>query len=137
MGWQIEYLEHERAVVIKTSGAQDIAMARQMAIEAADLATRFGAKRFLKDDRDSTLELTTVEIYGFPSVLLDAGIPRDSRIAVIMKAGSSQSAEFEFFKTRMYNEGMPDVQIFPGSREQALEWLTQPLPAKAGPLPLP
>lgn len=136
MGWQIEYLEPERTVVIKTSGSQDIAMARQMVIEAAGLAAKFGAKRFLKDDRDSVLKLTTVEIYGFPRVLLEGGIPRDSRIAVIQNAVPSQAADFQFFKTRMYNEGMPDVRVFAGSREEALEWLTQPAPAKTE-LPLP
>jgi hypothetical protein len=112
-------------------------MARQMVIEAAELAARFGAKRFLKDDSDSVLKLTTVEIYGFPSVLLDGGIPRDSRIAVITNAIPSQAADFQFFKTRMYNEGMPDVRIFAGSREQALEWLMQPAPVKTGLLPPP
>lgn len=137
MGWQIEYLEHERTVVIKTSGSQDVVMARQMVIEAADLAARFGAKRFLKDDRDSVLKLTTVEIYGFPRILLEGGIPRDSRIAVIMNAVPSQAADFQFFKTRMYNEGMPDVRIFAGSREQALEWLVEPAPATTGLLPPP
>ena len=137
MGWQIDYLEDAQTVVIKTSGSQDIAMARQMVVEAADLAAKFGAKRFLKDDRDSVLKLTTVEIYGFPRLLLEGGIPKDSRIAVIKNSVPSQAADFEFFKTRMYNEGMPDVRIFAGSREQALEWLLEPAPAKTGPLPPP
>lgn len=134
MGWQMEYLAHERTVVVKTSGSQDMAMAREMVIEAADLAARFGAKRFLKDDSDSVLELTTVEIYGLPRLLLEGGIPRDSRIAVIMNAASSQAADFQFFKNRMYNEGMPHVRIFAGSRQQALDWLTQPAPVKTGSL---
>lgn len=137
MSWQIEYLEHARTVVVKTSGPQDIAMARQMVTEASDLAARFGAKRFLKDDRDSILELTAVEIYGFPRLLLEAGIPRDSRIAVIMNSGSSQAGDFQFFKTRMYNEGVQDVRIFDDSREEALAWLTEPPPPKTGLLPLP
>jgi hypothetical protein len=134
MGWQIEYFEPKQTVVIKTSGSQDIAMARQMVVEAAHLAAKFGAKRFLKDDRDSVLELSTVEIYWFPQVLLEGGIPRDSRIAVIRNSVPSQAADFEFFKTRMYNEGMPNVRIFGESTEQALEWLAEPTPAKTGPL---
>jgi hypothetical protein len=80
------------------------------------------------------LKLTTVEIYGFPRVLLEGGIPRESKIAVIMNAVPSQAADFEFFKTRMYNEGMPDVRIFADSREQAFEWLMEPAPAKTVPL---
>jgi hypothetical protein len=134
MSWQIEYLQHAQTVVIKTSGFQDIAMARQMVVEAADCAAKFGAKRFLKDDSDSVLKLTTVEIYGLPGLLVAGGIPRDSRIAVIKNSVPSQAGDFQFFKTRMYNEGMPHVQIFAGSREQALEWLTEPAPAKTGPL---
>jgi hypothetical protein len=137
MSWQIEYLESARTVVVKTSGLQDIAMARQIVSEAANLAAKFDAKRFLKDDRDSILELTAVEIYGFPKLLLEAGIPRDSRIAVIRNADSSQAADFQFFKTRMYNEGVPDVRIFDDSRERAIAWLTEPPPPKTGLLPLP
>src|SRR6185503_3838484 len=102
MSWEIRYLEREHTVLVKTSGPQDMAMARQMVNEAVDLAARFGAKRFLKDDRDSVLQLTPVEIYGFPNLLLEAGIPRDCRIAVIINAGSLQASDFQFFKTRMY-----------------------------------
>ena len=137
MGWQIEYFEPKQTVVIKTSGPQDIEMARQMVVEAAELAAKFGAKRFLKDDRDSVLELSTVEIYWFPQVLVEGGIPRDSRIAVIRNSVPSQAVDFEFFRTRMYNEGMPNVRIFGGSKEQALEWLAESTSAKTGPLPSP
>ena len=137
MSWEIRYLERERTVLVKTSGPQDMAMARQMVNEAVDLAARFGAKRFLKDDRDSVLQLTPVEIYGFPNLLLEAGIPRDCRIAVIINAGSLQASDFQFFKTRMYNEGMSDVRIFDSSEKQALEWLMEPPPPKTGLRPPP
>jgi hypothetical protein len=137
MSWQIRYLEQERVVVVKTSGPQDMAMARQMVTEAVELSARFDAKRFLKDDRDSVLQLTAVEIYSFPNLLLEAGIPRDCKIAVIINANSLQASDFQFFKSRMYNEGIPDVRIFDGSEEQALEWLVEPPPPKSGPRILP
>jgi hypothetical protein len=130
VSWQIRFLELERTIVITTSGSQDMEHAQQMATEAVETATKHGAKRFLKDDRNSVLELTTVEIYGIPNLLLKAGIPRDSRVAVLIGSRCAQQADFEFFKSRMYNEGVPDVRIFTDSWGHALAWLTEEEPGK-------
>jgi hypothetical protein len=123
VSWKIEHLEPEKTILIETSGAQDISMVRQMTAEVVELALRFGVTRFLKDDREADLQLTTLEIYEIPKILAELGIPRSSRIAVLMNSSSTQRRDFEFFKTRMHNEGMPEARIFVDSKEDALGWL--------------
>lgn len=130
MSWNIEYLESESTILITTSGAQDMAAVQQMATEVAELAARFGVTRFLKDDREATLQLSTMEIFDVPKILTELGIPNSSRIAVVIKGSTAQARDFRFFETRSHNEGRHYVRIFTDSKEQALQWVTAKSPSE-------
>jgi len=124
MSWKIEYLEPHKTISITTLGPQDMSMVMRMTTEVAALAAQYGVTRFLKDDRQTTLQLTTMELFEVPELFSQLGIPRHCRIALVVKSRTPRLEDFHFFKVRMYNAGNPEVEIFVDSIEQAMQWLT-------------
>lgn len=122
MLWEIEYLEEVATVFITYSGTGSSNLFKRSFEEAAAIALRHGARRFLVTTRDYEFGLTAGEIYDFPKAFDRMMVERKTRFAVIMPTDPTGRKNFTFFKTVCRNRGYV-VKLF-DDKDSALEWLT-------------
>ena len=123
MSWTIEYLEKDQIVHLKTSGTHTPTEIHQMAREALVVGKKHGVDRYLVDDRAMTPDFRTLELYKLPKNLVDLGVTKETRIAVVASSSSGKLADFQFFKDVAFTSGGPTVRLFEDSVELALHWL--------------
>ena len=124
MDWEINYLQQEGVVTIKTSGTLvDADENQKMVTEALVVAEKYDATKCLIDDQDLTLEMKTIDIYGLPEILDDLGVPRKYRVAIVVAESARDVEGFKFYETRAFNVGF-NHRLFTDT-QTALDWLHQ------------
>jgi hypothetical protein len=123
MVWHILYFEEQHTIVIKTGG--DIAYQElpQQFSEAVRLAREKETDRYLFDDTELHINVSTVDIYELPKMILAAGISRTSRIAVVVSPEENRLDNYRFLETVCVNQGL-HVKVFL-SHDEAYQWLNK------------
>jgi hypothetical protein len=123
MNWEIEYLQQEGVVYVRTWGTLTDVHANQMMIaEAVAEAEKHGATKCLIDDRDLTLEIGIVDLYYLPEAFSDLGVRHEYKVAIVFPVGSLKEENFKFYETRAANLGYTH-RLF-SDPDAALDWLT-------------
>jgi hypothetical protein len=123
LSWKIDVLDAAKVVRITTAGTHESADIDRMTLEALEVAKKNGFDRYLVDDRAMVPKFRTLEIYNLPKRLLELGLTRDSRVAVVMAGDNPKREDFHFFQDRIVTFGGLDLRIFVDSEEIALAWL--------------
>jgi hypothetical protein len=53
-----------------------------------------------------TPDVSTMEIHDLPQIMLELGLPRASRVAMVVSVTSQMKADFKFYEDRAYNVGL-------------------------------
>ncbi len=121
MVWEISYSTHKRAVIIKTRGDIPYDDLPDQFQEAARLAQEVQTSLFLFDDTELHINVSTLDILEIPQLVFATGIPRSSRIAVVISPEENRIDNYKFLETVCVNQGL-NVKIF-ATHAEAFAWL--------------
>ena len=122
MNWEIEYMEQEGVICIRTTGTlTDVRQNQRMISDGLAEGVKHGATRFLIDDRDLTLKVGTLDIYYMPEAFDNLGVSREYKVAIVLAVATEDVKAFKFYETRAANVGyrhrlFTDLNV-------ALDWL--------------
>ncbi len=123
MNWEIEYMQQEGVVFVRTAGPlTDVRQNQMMISDALAEAAKHGATKFLIDDRDLTLKIGTGDIYYLPEAYDNLGVSHKYKVAIVLAVTSKEEADFKFYETRAANLGYKH-RLFTDP-DAALDWLT-------------
>ena len=123
MVWFIRFSDETETVIVKTQGNIPYNDLPRQFAEAVELAQTHGTNLFLFDDTELHMAASTLDIYGIPKMMIAAGFPRSSRIAVVISPAESHPENYQFLETVGVNQGFR-VKIFI-ALEQAYAWLME------------
>lgn len=121
MEWEIDYLEKDGIVSMKTSGPATFEQNKKMSEEALALARKNGSHRFLVDHRDLEHGLSTLQIDDTPRMLKQIGVTPEDGIAIVFDPTSPISDAFPFFRNSAFLESL-SVKLFTDA-DEAIAWL--------------
>jgi hypothetical protein len=121
MEWEIDYLEKDGIVRMKTSGPATFDHNKKMSEEALALARKNGSNRFLVDHRDLEHGLSTLQVDDMPKMLKQIGVTSEDRIAIVFDPTSPMSDAFSFFRNTSFLESL-QVRNFTDP-DEAIAWL--------------
>ena len=123
MNWEIDYMQEEEVIYIRTSGTlTDLDENKRMISDGLAEGKKHGVTRFLIDDRDLTLKVGVVDIYYLPEVYLNLGVAREYKVAIVLAVATKNEEEFKFYEIRAANLGYSH-RLFTDPNT-ALDWLT-------------
>jgi hypothetical protein len=124
MNWEIEYMQEEGVLYIRTSGSlSDVRENQMMIADGLAEGAKHGATKFLIDDRDLTLKLGTMDIYSLPETFKTLGVSHEYKVAIVFATVSKEDDDFKFYETRASNLGYKH-RLFTDLKA-ALDWLTE------------
>ena len=123
MTWQVQYLPDQGIILIKNSGDITYQDFRDEIREVAALSEARQVFHILSDDTEMHASIGTVDIYEFPNLYREAGLPMSSRIAVLVSTEDTGIDDFKFYETVCLNRGYQSRIFF--RYEDALEWLKE------------
>jgi hypothetical protein len=124
VNWEIEYMQQEGIVCIKTAGnLDDVGQNQMMISEGLAEATKHEATKILLDDRDLTLNIGITDLYYLPNAFEKLGVDRKYKVAIVIRTGSIKDEHWKFYENRAANMGYSH-RLFTGP-DAALDWLTE------------
>jgi DNA-binding NarL/FixJ family response regulator len=121
--WSTEYLSEKKLVVASLTGTVTNADAKSQSEQAMRLLMDHEASLVLVDCREAVSEISYAVLYWLPRFYAQFGVPRSTRIAVVLPAVPYRVESFQFYALACTNAGY-DVRLFE-SRQAAEEWLLQ------------
>jgi CheY-like chemotaxis protein len=121
--WPAEYLADQHLVVTTLAGTVSDADARNQSEEVIRLLKAHQASLVLVDCREAVSEISYAVLYWLPRFYEQLGVPRSTRIAVVLPAVPYRVESFQFYALACRNAGY-DVRLF-ASRQAAEDWLLQ------------
>ncbi len=118
--WELNHNE-EGIIEINASGTIDSDSSKMQTEQAFDYAKKLNSYLFLLNYQDVTGELPLLCIYELPKLYHTLGVPRLSKIAVVLPHTKAKLEDYEFYETVCYNHGY-DVGLFE-EKKHALDWL--------------
>jgi secreted PhoX family phosphatase len=118
--WQLNHNE-EGIVELNATGTIDTESSQAQTKEVFDYARKVNSYLFLLNFREVTGESTPLRIYELPRIYHNLGVPRQSKIAVVLPQPKDKSEDYEFYETVCYNHGY-EVELFE-EKKHALDWL--------------
>ena len=95
MTWTVEYDRVNDVVVVRTFGVLALPELRQALDQAVGEAAAHGCDRFLCDDSQAAFALSTQEMADYPKHYRTAGMPDNSRFAVVFPLATAQTTLFQ------------------------------------------
>jgi hypothetical protein len=120
ISWALNHTE-EGIIEINASGMLDSNATREQTEKAFNYAKRLNSFLFLLDYRDVRGNRPLLRIFELPELYHAMGVPRSSKIAVVLPDTKSNIEDYEFYETVCYNHGY-DVELFE-EKKHALDWL--------------
>ena len=121
-----ETIFNSQAGIIETKlwGAIPFSEVRAVIAESTLLAKENGCYLWLTDYSEATPEFTTLEIYDFPKLFLDAAAQLNIHVSLIKRAIviSKEGADYPFARTVAFNRGQR-LELFE-EIGKARSWLT-------------
>ena len=118
--WELNNVE-QGIIEVNASGILDSKSSRLQHEEALDYAKRLNSFLFLLDYRDIRADATLLRVYELPVIYHELGVPRRSKIAIVLPQVKSAEEDYEFYETVCYNRGY-EVRLFE-EKKHALDWL--------------
>ena len=122
MQWNISYLQNDGVVHVKTSGTMNLELIKQLCSETVSTAAKHDSGKILVDHRDVTPDVSIIDTYQVPRILIECGWSRSARIAFVYAQTPEKDEIYDFFKITAQNIGV-FVDLF-NDPDEALAWLT-------------
>ena len=123
MPFTVDYLDDKGIVVIVNIGKLNYNDYVNQTINAVKLGHKKNSQLFLSDCSQLVSLAKTIEIYDMPAMFKRVGLPRTSRIALLMAKDAATKKYIRFFETVCYNRGW-HVKIF-NHKDEAIVWLLE------------
>jgi hypothetical protein len=130
MPWSTEYLADLDAVMTVYSGVIPAEALLQAVQATLALGRERGTTRYLADCTALEGGHSIVDLYGLGQLVESAGVPRDSREALVLPQLDAVARDVEFWETTCRNRGF-HVRVFRAIAE-ARAWLTESHPHEHG-----
>ena len=121
MKWSLEYLEQDEIVSATTSGTFKINDIHQLTKEILAFGAERNAYKYLVDDSQIDLQISTLEIDDLPSIFKKFGLTEQDKFALVYKPSLGKENNYNFFKSTSGIQGL-QVKVFTDI-EQAKQWL--------------
>lgn len=122
MPWEICYVTEQKLILAKNKGHFTIQDFRDEVYAIAQLSEEKQAFSILLDDTKMSSDVSTIDIFSFPSLYEEAGLSKRVKIAVVIPESSRGLADFNFFETVSVNRGYNTKIFF--NMADAKAWLT-------------
>lgn len=123
MVWRIQYLSDRNVVLVKTQGDIPYEELLKQFSDAVRLAQKNNTNCYLFDDTELHINVSTLDIYDIPKMILATEISRSSRIAVAISPEENRIEDYQFLETVCVNQGL-NVKIF-SEMDKAYNWLIE------------
>ncbi|HUI70091.1 MAG TPA: hypothetical protein VL354_06190 [Spirochaetia bacterium] len=120
MPWEITHLRTINVLLIRVSGRVTLSSWRRQLKESIELARAHSCARYLVDYRDSTMQMSFVDLFDQPKFYAEAGLPYSARVALVFREAYPEA---DFVELVTQNRGY-QVKVF-ASPEPAISWLTR------------
>jgi len=104
MDWQIEYIEKDDLLYIKTSRVLTIDVTNSMVKDIVEAAARYECDYQIVDHRQTRFDLKIIDYYERPDINERIGISRNWKIAMVFHELTEDTLFMEtIFRNRGYN----------------------------------
>jgi hypothetical protein len=121
MTCQVDYLEDNGIVKVKTSGAVSPDDKKKISQEAITAGRGKNVFAFLFDQQESQSGLTVLEIDQIPRMLREIGFKPSDKMAILVNPNSMSSGLFKFSENVFYLSSL-QIRIFVDT-DEATSWL--------------
>jgi len=118
MNWQIEYIEKDDLLYIKTNGVLTNNAANAMVEDIVKASARYKCDNQIVDHRDTQFALKVIDYYERPNVNAGIGISLKWKIAMVF---SKLTEDTQFMETVFRNRGYNFRQF--DDVEEARKWV--------------
>lgn len=123
MVWRIQYLSDQNVVLVKTQGDIPYEELPKQFSDAVRLAQKNNTNCYLFDDTELHINVSTLDIYDIPKMILATEISRSSRIAIAISPEENRIEDYQFLETVCVNQGL-NVKFF-SEIDKAYNWLIE------------
>jgi hypothetical protein len=121
MPYEIDYLEDEQIIILKHTGEATFVDVVERCKKAAELAKKKSATLFFLDCTLMELKSTASELFNLPKLYDEIGVPRESKLALLLAEKSPIAEDILFYETVCQTRGY-NVRVFT-SYDEAMAWL--------------
>jgi hypothetical protein len=118
MIFNLHYEQECDCIIGSFIGNMNLEALKEYAKEIKKTVMKNNCKHFINDLRRANLDLTSIDIFSIPSLLIKLGIDHTWKIAVVF---SNDVEDYSFFETVTNNRGKI-VKIFKDP-DEAINWL--------------
>ncbi len=126
MAYQVNYIPDDDIVKVTVDGEFSFEGILNLSSQLVSELTKHKSNRVLNDQRNATLNLSTLEIYKLPRVAKAFGVANNTKVAIVH---NENKKDYRFIESAAINSGLI-VKIF-AEFEDAKRWLietpTQPI----------
>lgn len=119
MNWEIQHNLKTGITKVTTIGDFDVQLMNGMIKAIISAVEKYNSTGLLLDHSKATINISIAETFERPKQFDNMGIPRNSKIALVIS--KEQSEAFKFFETVLVNRGF-QIKIFQTDVE-AEKWL--------------
>jgi hypothetical protein len=101
--WQIEYRQDVEIISTEISGSVTLEGIKKVSVELIELAKQKTANRFITKFSDISQDISLLDIYNLPNIMLDLGMNISDKIAIVYPTDSPLETLFVFFDSRCFN----------------------------------
>ncbi len=121
MNWEIDYLEEDNIVQVKTNGHLRWEDKKKLSQETLAAGREKNARAFLIDHKDATFALSVLEIDKLPDMFKALGFGPEDKMAILFSSDSAKNSLFKFFQNVFYLNSL-QIRVFTDPNE-ATAWL--------------
>lgn len=122
MEWHIEYRQDVGIISTEITGIVTLEEVKKASIEIIELSNQTDVGKFITRFYDISQEITLLEIYGLPQIMLGLGMKYSDRIAVIYPMNSPLKHLFNFFDNRCFLSSV-NIKVF-SDFDTGYRWLS-------------
>ncbi|MGE5624845.1 MAG: hypothetical protein ACM3ZT_04780 [Bacillota bacterium] len=120
MSWNIEHSKSENLLRVTATGPVSTEDVHAQAMQSIDIIKREQLPGAVIDYSKAILEMPVVEIFKMPDMFDDLGLPRQTRMAVLLPSDPVNMHKYTFFDDTATNRGYL-VKLF-WEQSHALNW---------------
>jgi hypothetical protein len=121
MKWNVENQIDDHIIIAVVTGEVTLEGINELLAELLEMSKLIGVNRYLVDFRGVSLGISVSDVHQMPKTLLERGLPKSHKVALIYSDNSPQVHHFTFFDTMCLTSPL-DIKAFI-DYDEASRWL--------------
>ena len=134
MSWHIEHSKRDKLLLVTATGPVSTEDVQAQATQGIEIIKREQLQAVLADYSSAVLEMPIMEIYKMPDMFETLGLPKQTRMAILLPSDPVNMHKYTFFDDTATNRGY-QVKLF-WEESHAIDW-AKGIVTKRGPKPHP